>query len=507
MPVTVASLQATLDLNKKGFDAGIKGVGKDLGGLSKSMGGALAAIGGIGLAVGALSGVTAAIGGMVASARESIAVGKDLEQTILSTGGVAGVTAQAARDLASSLSALTNFEDDAILSGENLLLTFTRIGKDVFPRATETMLDMSQKMGQDLKSSAIQLGKALNDPVKGIGALTRIGVSFSAQQKQQVKDFMAVNDVAKAQGVILDAIATQGFGGQAKALADPLTQMANAFGEIGESIGIGLLPLFNELAQTALPGLRAAAEFLGPALLKLGQMELGALKPVLGLLKTAFTDLFDAFKVLSKGVTDLGAALGMGNEQLNVFKLLLIPIMIPIALLAAALKGLSVVVTVVGAVFQGWGLIINAVKEGMGQMSGIGDRLNTVGTALTGTWTAFTTALSSLWAWVVRVTSAWGSMLAITGQQPAHPDLTPGSPTPMEMGLRGINSAIRAMPTLALGGMGVGGMTPIASGGGSVVNNTYLQIGSQSFGPFGGAGGSEDALMTMVQYLRQQLDR
>ena len=64
------------------------------------------------------------------------------------------------------------------------MLTFTGVGKDVFPQAIQTVLDMSQALGQDLKSSTVQLGKALNSPIDGITALSRVGVSFTDAQKK-----------------------------------------------------------------------------------------------------------------------------------------------------------------------------------------------------------------------------------------------------------------------------------------------------------------------------------
>ena len=75
----------------------------------------------------------------------------------------------------SSLSEVTRFEDDAIVSGQNMLLTFTNIGKDIFPQATEAMLNMSTAMGMDMQSAATMLGKALNDPIAGMTALGRAG--------------------------------------------------------------------------------------------------------------------------------------------------------------------------------------------------------------------------------------------------------------------------------------------------------------------------------------------
>ena len=106
-----------------------------------------------------------------------------LNAVIESTGGAAGVTTDMANDYANALSQVTMFDDEAILGGEAMLLTFTNIGQDVFPQATETILDMSQALGQDLNSSAMQLGKALNDPIQGVTALRRVGVQFTDDQE------------------------------------------------------------------------------------------------------------------------------------------------------------------------------------------------------------------------------------------------------------------------------------------------------------------------------------
>jgi phage-related minor tail protein len=207
----------------------VEGEIKNLGNTAKSSATSLGGLGNAlktGLTVG-LVGAAAAIGGLafafkdsLTEARNQIQADKQLEQVIKSTGEAAGVSAQQAKDLAGSLSLVTNFGDDAIESGESLLLTFTGIGKDVFPRATETMLDMSQALGQDMKSSAVQLGKALNDPINGMTALSRVGVSFTDQQKEMITTMQEAGDVAGAQGVILDELSKE-FGGSAKGVSRP----------------------------------------------------------------------------------------------------------------------------------------------------------------------------------------------------------------------------------------------------------------------------------------------
>ena len=88
-------------------------------------------------------------------------------------------------------------------------------GNDIFNQATETMLDMSMALGQDTKQSAIQLGKALNDPIKGVGALQRVGVSFTAAQQAQIKALVKSGETMKAQKIILAELRKE-FGGSAK---------------------------------------------------------------------------------------------------------------------------------------------------------------------------------------------------------------------------------------------------------------------------------------------------
>lgn len=163
-----------------------------------------------------------------------------LNAVLRSTKGVAGVTSKAALKLADSLQTVTTFADEQILAGENLLLTFTKIGKDIFPDATETMLDMSEALGQDVKNSAIQLGKALQDPILGVTALRRVGVNFSAKQKDVIKDLVETGQAAKAQQIILKELKTE-FGGSARAAADTfggsLKRLKNLAGEAAEMIG------------------------------------------------------------------------------------------------------------------------------------------------------------------------------------------------------------------------------------------------------------------------------
>lgn len=219
----------------------------------------------VGAVTGGLSAIGSQLSDTIGLAKVQIEAEKQLNAVLESTGHAAGLSADQIKEMASSLQGVTNFGDESIISGQNLLLTFTKIGADTFPRATEAMLDMSTAFGQDLKSSAIQLGKALNDPVAGVSALSRVGVSFTEQQKEMIATMVEAGDIAGAQAVILGELETQ-VGGSSRAMADPMVQLSNAFGDFKELIGMAVVPLLNNLAQRLMPLVSRAIEALPPIL-------------------------------------------------------------------------------------------------------------------------------------------------------------------------------------------------------------------------------------------------
>lgn len=157
-----------------------------------------------------------------------------------STKGIAGVTAQQVTELATALQKTTKYSDEEVRSAENLLLTFTSITKDIFPDAIHTVLNMSAALGQDLKSSSIQLGKALQDPIRGVTALRRVGVNFSQAQVDVIKKLVETGKSAQAQQLIIKELSTE-FGGSAAAAADTyagkIAILKNRFNDLQESIG------------------------------------------------------------------------------------------------------------------------------------------------------------------------------------------------------------------------------------------------------------------------------
>lgn len=170
---------------------------------------------------------------------------------IKSTGGAANVTADQLAKLAGKISEVSAVDDELIQSGANVLLTFTNVrnaaGKnnDIFNQATQLALDMSTALGTDLKGANIQLGKALNNPVKGITALSRVGVSFTKEQKNMIDEMMDAGNIMGAQKIILAEL-TKEFGGSAAAAggtaSGAINKLKNNFAEMSATIVEAVVP-------------------------------------------------------------------------------------------------------------------------------------------------------------------------------------------------------------------------------------------------------------------------
>jgi hypothetical protein len=205
----------------------------------KLMGIAKAALG-MGAAFLGWSALKGAVTSVVGAYMEAEQQEKKLQQALKATGNAAGFTFDQLKQYAASLQNTTDFEGDAISEMMSVLVTFKNVQGPIFTEGTSLILDMAKAMGGDLQSTAIQVGKALNDPVKGITALSRAGVSFTDLQKQQIVQFVKQNELASAQKIILGELASE-FGGQAAAAAQTfggqLKQLANDWGDATEEMG------------------------------------------------------------------------------------------------------------------------------------------------------------------------------------------------------------------------------------------------------------------------------
>ena len=119
-----------------------------------------------------------------------------VEAALASTGGVSRQTSEGLQAMAARLQEITTHGDEAILAMQAVLLTFTNIRGARFEQATTAILNMASALGTDLKSAALQVGKAFNDPVRGVSALAKAGIQFTDQQRAQIRAMVEAGDVA-----------------------------------------------------------------------------------------------------------------------------------------------------------------------------------------------------------------------------------------------------------------------------------------------------------------------
>ena len=255
----------------------------------------------------------------------------ELNTVLESTKSVSGLTAEGIAAMAAELQGVTRFGDETIIKSQAMLLTFTKIGKEIFPEATEAMLNMAEKFGS-IEASAEQLGKALNEPVTGVTALRRVGVQLSDAQEDQIKKFVDLGDITAAQKVILGELETQ-VGGLARAMgkttAGQMTIFNNRLGEIQESIGLGVLPtmdkLIEKISALAAPLMGSNKEF---AELSKYMTEIAA-SPLFAMLDTAATTmgiLNDLGTLANSVLSTLGINVAENNKEWSTWRTLLKPL-------------------------------------------------------------------------------------------------------------------------------------------------------------------------------------
>ncbi len=252
------------------------------------------------------------------AAAESKDAMAQVEASLASMGRQAEFTTEQLASFASDEMKNSLFDDDEILRKVTAtLLTFGTVAGEEFKRAQSAAVDLSAKLGTDLQAATMLVGKSLNDPVKGLAALARSGIQFTAAQKETIKTMVEVGNQAGAQKMILAELEKQ-FAGSAEAVrkANPAAAMKQAFAELQENVGAILMPTieritamlqgladkFNSLSpatQNMIVGFLAIAAVAGPVLLVVGQ------------LVTLMTPLAAAIRVA--GIAAAGAAVPVGG--------------------------------------------------------------------------------------------------------------------------------------------------------------------------------------------------
>ena len=375
------------------FDGKTSKVSKAVGIMDKAVVGAAAALGG-GFVIALKTGISSLMEHEKADAQTAAA--------IKSTGGAAKVTAGQISTMADAIEKKSGIDDVAIKQGANLLLTFTKIrneagkGNDIFNQTTSIMADVATALGKDPTSAAMMLGKALNDPVKGVSALGRAGVQFSKEQKDLIKDMVESGNVMGAQKMILKELETQ-FGGSADAAGKTFSGRLNILKarleEVAEAVALKVMPFlmaFMAWVERNWPQIEAAFNAIADAVFTVG-------KTVYDIVSPALQALFGFFKENKEAAVALVAVLASLYAG---FKLLEIArsVAAAVQLLNLAFLANPVVAVVAAIVALGAALVIAYKKS-----EEFRDIVNGVGSALRD---FFQPIVEALWPVIQRVFTA-----------------------------------------------------------------------------------------------------
>jgi hypothetical protein len=152
------------------------------------------------------------------------------EALLTATGNAAGFTATELRGMADELALATLQSVDGVQQAQQAFLQFSNVQGDVFREGISLAADLAAAIGGDVQTSALRLGRVLQNPERELNALRRQGIMFTQQQEDQVAAMMAVGDVAGAQEVVL-------------------SRLRNTIGGLAESEAAGLSGAFDTLSQ------------------------------------------------------------------------------------------------------------------------------------------------------------------------------------------------------------------------------------------------------------------
>jgi hypothetical protein len=389
------------------------------------------------------------------------------EAVIKSTGGAANVSAEQMKTLAEGIQKVSGAQITAAqaLDGSNILATFTNIknaagqNNDMFNQTTKAAADLSLAMHQDMKSSAVQLGKALNDPVRGMTALQRVGVTFTQAQKDHVAGFMKSNNVIGAQKVILAEVNKE-FGGTAAAMGNtPAGKFGAAMAGIKDQlrdIAIKMLPGLTKIAQIFADKVAPAIAAATPTILTIFNFLAKNIK-VISFLAGLILSVVGAFKIWTAVMTAFDIV-----AEANPIGLIVIAI-------AALIAGIVWVATKTHIFQDMWKgamkIASDATKSFVSFFTGMGKNINDFFASLTNFLGGIGKNLYNFAhdAWSMYVNGALDALLAL-------PNLV-GNILSKIPGLDGIGKGILAgtsnIKTTVSSALGAGP----ANNGGTVVNN------------------------------------
>lgn len=245
-----------------------------------------------------------------------------LEQLMMNVKGTTSANVNAVKKYAAELQGLTTVGDEVAISGASQLATFALSG-DSIKRLMPAMNNLAVgTYGVNVsQEQMIQTGNLMGKVMQGqIGALSRVGVTFSKQQGEILKTGTEAQKTAT-----LIEVLNQNYGGLAEKMANTpegrIVQLKNAWGDMQEVIGMKLYPVVTSFfgwiagklpgVQTALVG---ALDAFAPPLVWLKDNVLPPLQTAFGAVWNFGVSAFDNIKnAVADNMPQFGSLVGVAG--------------------------------------------------------------------------------------------------------------------------------------------------------------------------------------------------
>ena len=220
-----------------------------------------------------------------------------LNALLKATGNAAGLVGRDIEIMAEAIGKGTLASVQGARDAAGVLLTFKSITGETFKETLKLTQDLAAVGFGSMKTAALQLGKALEEPEIGLSALRRVGVSFTEQQKEQIKVLAMTGRQMEAQAIIIKTLKEQ-VGGAGEGAAGGL---AGAYDTLKENLN-----LFFERSASG----KRIVDFLTNSINKLSEalgnqvLQITKLPDSANELETLFKNNEDALKILEKAYQD-----------------------------------------------------------------------------------------------------------------------------------------------------------------------------------------------------------
>ncbi len=227
-------------------------------------------------------------------------------------------TAEQLAEAASAIQERSMFGDETIKQAQQALIQIGLTGQ-AFKDAQQIAVDMASVMGQDLSSAAFMLGRALQDPERGMMLLRRQGVILTQSQQEMIKKMSEAGDVAGAQALLIAELQRRYHGAGeeiAGTVSGQFSQIKEIIGDIAEELG----GVFRPALDAILPVIKALLTQTKEFAAWFNEKSNDFFGPWVNTAKVAFADLLASVQATAGSVVN--TFLIMGKElEVNFKKL------------------------------------------------------------------------------------------------------------------------------------------------------------------------------------------